>query len=267
MIHIVVALGQEAKPLIKHWKLKRSSQFSNLYFCADKLLVISGMGSVKSASALGFLVGLTGQKNIPKLNVGIAGHPYRDLGTMWAVNKIVDIQSDKTFYPGFSLLKNKQPSLPLSTVTKPVRIFDSKDCLVDMEGAGFFESATMTCNVEHIALMKIISDNQEQPFDKSRIPLIPEMIGAHLGEIDDVIMQLTDPRWAITQPQEDSTDGKLNTDNFSATQSHELKKLTQKWHGLKCGPIPSDITSQTNPKVLLQLFKARFLQESKKMSF
>ena len=91
MIHIVVALAQEAKPLIKHWKLKRSAQFSNLYFCADKLLVISGMGTVKSAAALGFLVGLTGQKDIPKLNVGIAGHPTRALGSMWAVNKIVDL--------------------------------------------------------------------------------------------------------------------------------------------------------------------------------
>ena len=81
MIHILVALRSEARPLLSHFDLEPMPggvAGSPAFAARDLRLVVTGMGGSKTAFAMEELRGLSRcEPAIAWLNVGIAGH--RDL--------------------------------------------------------------------------------------------------------------------------------------------------------------------------------------------
>ena len=83
MIHFVVALPAEGKPLIDRYGLRRRTLRSDypIYEGNDITLIVSGIGKVAAAAATACLHASTNDHRPGVwLNVGIAGHSQRPVG-------------------------------------------------------------------------------------------------------------------------------------------------------------------------------------------
>ena len=156
-INIVVAMKNEAKPLIDYWNLKQNS---NKIFLNKKKkinLIISGIGK-KNAEKAAKNIGEKTTKDIFFLNIGIAGHKNYKLGDIILISKVTDNSSKNSWYP--SLLWNtKIKKASLITVRFPKIRYKSNN-LYDMEASGFFLGARKFVGPERVQCIKIISDNE-----------------------------------------------------------------------------------------------------------
>ena len=110
----VVALRPEANALIKKFSLKSFSNHCNFPIYINRknghALVISGVGSIKSAVATMYLNKTFNPGQFAAwINIGIAGHFQGPVGTLFQVIKVVNNDNGKSFFPGlrFSKLAKK----------------------------------------------------------------------------------------------------------------------------------------------------------------
>ena len=196
MINIVVALPEEARPLIDHYRLKRlhSCKAFPVYTSSDIQLIVSGIGKINAATATGFLaaynpVGYTAAW----LNLGIAGCGNRQLGTAVLASRVTDAVSGRHFFPSI-LFEFEFDAAYIRCVNNPVNTYEDNS-VIDMESAGFYPAAMRFSTVELIHCCKIISDNEAAPletFDKTRVV---DLVSEQLPFIDGVIIGLA----AMTQ--------------------------------------------------------------------
>ena len=164
MIYLVIALNQEALPIIRHFKLKKNLNHNkfDVYENDQIKLIISGTGKIKSAIATTYILLKEPPKKSDKiLNIGICGSvsEKNKIGQIQVINKIEDNSSDKIYYPEILYTHNFSES---ALTTYEVPIYKSKhkntDKLIDMEASGFFESANMFVLSHNIIILKIVSD-------------------------------------------------------------------------------------------------------------
>ncbi len=77
MIHLVIALPSEAKPLLSHYKLKavEDSCGFKIYQKDEMALVVSGVGKSAAAAATAYLQAMTGNEpDRAWINIGMGGH-------------------------------------------------------------------------------------------------------------------------------------------------------------------------------------------------
>ena len=101
MMYFVVALDCEAKPLIAHYRLRRDRNAVGfaVYRNEQIALIVSGIGRVAAATAVGYLQALLGnQRNCAWLNVGIGGHRNYCIGDTYLAHKI-SLLSSNHWYP------------------------------------------------------------------------------------------------------------------------------------------------------------------------
>jgi len=165
MFYIITALSGEAIPIINHFKLKKDISYTKFdLFKNDQIkLILTGTGKIKSAIATTYLL----VKDNPRpedhiINIGICGTENEDykIGHVVLINKIDDYASRKTFYPE-TVFKHNFTEERLITFDKPVKkkdIINLPDCVVDMEGSGFYEAASNYFHAHRIHLLKIVSD-------------------------------------------------------------------------------------------------------------
>ena len=185
-MNFVCAFLHEATPLIDELGLKKenSSTFT-LYQKREHRLVVSGMGTEKIAQAVSFLRQLDQQPAVPWLNIGIAGHGSAKIGSAHLVVKCTDRKTQKSIYPP-QLFSSLLPKTILETVEKPVTEYKN-GLAYDMEGYGYFKSASRHSSAELVQSVKVVSDNPDNPichFDKSTVH---EMISSHLPSIVHII--------------------------------------------------------------------------------
>ncbi len=169
MIIFHTALFVEAKPLIEHFKLTKDiTNSSHQIFSKDDIfLIISGVGKVKAATAIGSI--LTKQKanieNLILINFGIAGsNSENEIEKLFLINKITDFASQKSFYSD-QIVKSTISEKEIITFDKPVsktnlQISIDKQ-IVDMESSAVWESARVFLSSSQIAIFKVISDSLE----------------------------------------------------------------------------------------------------------
>lgn len=160
-IAIVCALYPEAKSFIKYWKLKPVKSLGNWQvFQNDKIvLIISGTGKIASASAVSYLLSVN--RYLQKIwNIGVAGSSKQKIGDIFVIDQICDQSGQRTFYPDI-LANFKIPAANLLTVDQ-LDLSPKEIDLIDMEGSGFFQSANSFLNSDQIALLKVVSDNNQQ---------------------------------------------------------------------------------------------------------
>ncbi len=188
MICLFFAYHAEAKPFIEALKLKRIMHEKPFQvFTRDELrLVVSGSGKIRAAAAIvKFLSTNTGGEfqQLFVLNAGVAGSAsIRQPGVAYIINKVVDIDSGKSFFSD-CLLRSDFPESALSTVANPVNAADMSayDTLVDMEGAAFFEAASLFLGPEQIALIKVVSDFGAEEFAGPDAAM--KLMEPHVGQI------------------------------------------------------------------------------------
>lgn len=236
-LFIICAFHLEAKAIIDHYGLKKSTEplpfdyFSN----SDIGLLVCGMGKMAAASAVGFLAGMAIQSNgihIPRawLNVGLAGHRSHEVGTGFLINKITDTNTTVNYYPDLiSQLNLKNASL--ITVEKVENVYDSSS-LFDMEGAGFYCSASKFTTQEHIACYKIVSDNKIYSAANVDKKAVPHYVSENIEQINMIIEQLrlSINQYNATYKIPDEYYQYISNIHFTKTQQEQLKALINRWN-------------------------------------
>ena len=193
-------------------------------------LVISGMGSIKSAAAATFL------KNHLKINdysawinLGIAGFFKDPIGDMYQANKVVSKESGTAFFPGLRLSK-LVPAAILFTVSKPENGYKEK-ALYDMEAAGFCEMApSFSCN-ELTYVIKIVSDTPNSSSSLITKQLVRELIEKQLSKISDILSEIEilveEEKKRLSIPNEVLEFEKRF--KFTETNKYKFREIYRKW--------------------------------------
>ncbi|QWF70722.1 hypothetical protein KEF85_15585 [Methylomonas paludis] len=259
-LFIFVALQAEAKPLIQHLGLKKSVETHpfTIYTSHDTVLVLTGMGKIAMAGAVGYAMAKFAQGFSPiMLNIGIAGHRQHDLGACYLADKILNTATGRTFYPQFPFRHNITTTKVLS-FAKPQADY-SDDGLYDMEAAGFYEIAARFSTSELIHCIKIVSDNRETPLADFNLDRVNAWIDAHLPGISLLIDQLRRCRPHIAEIDDEDYRHLVEQYHFTAANAIKLKNLWQR-RLLLCPDIPLELEGLQNARQVLLRLEAQLQQ-------
>ncbi|OED43394.1 hypothetical protein AB833_03870 [Chromatiales bacterium (ex Bugula neritina AB1)] len=244
MLNLVVALPSEAQPLIDAFGLSRQqqSQAFPVYQSADCCLVVSGIGRCHSAAATAWLAALNPVKNAAWVNIGIAGHKNKPVGSAFCAHSIEDMAVSRTWYP--VQIASTLDSLALQTTDYPI-INYGNNTLHDMEASGYVQIALKYSTAELVQCVKVISDNENSPastIDKSKAQLL-------IGERIDEIRTYTNHLLTLAEelkPTDIQAMLSLFTAQwrFSVTQKRQLHRLLER-HQLLLGDLdhlPGELT-------------------------
>ncbi len=233
-LFVFIALSCEARPLIRHWHLKkhiRKHPFA-IYVNDERVVVITGIGKVAMAGAVGYTLSLFPDMQQPLLlNLGIAGHRQHSLGSLYMADKITDTETGKKFYPQLAFSVSC-PTHAVATQVKPHTDY-AENCLYDMEAAAFYEMAVKFSSSELIHCLKIISDNKQSPLENICEPLVEDWCTQQLPAIDRIVAQLDRLRQTSVTSTSELYPQLLEQFHFTATSAGRLKALLNRWHLLK----------------------------------
>ena len=253
---IFAALSCEAKPIIQSRQLKPipgKHPFS-VYANADCLLVVSGIGKVAMAGAVGYALALFPQAEHPLLlNLGIAGSRDESLGSLFLADKILDQDSGKTFYPPLvfnAVCKTKM----VITVAAPQQTYTA-DCLYDMEAAAFYEIAGKFSSAELIHSLKIVSDNASSPLANINPQRVETWVTENLRPISLLLTQLQALRQCLPVADDSLYQELMAQTHFSVSNTVILKGLLQRWQLLQpeCRPDWQDVNMNNGKDIIARL--------------
>lgn len=228
---VFCALLCEARPLIKAWCLERLPSSEHpfaIYVGGDRAIVITGIGKINMAGAMGYVLALFGNPKAPVLiNLGIAGHRSASIGELCLGHKIIDKETGRCFYPQ---LPFTVPCATYSVITHAMpETSYTDDCLCEMEAAGFYELAVKFSSSELIQVVKIVSDNPQSSLAGISENRVEDWITSQLAVIDELVAQLIS-LWQLNQaaamPLYQELLGQFH---FSVTNALRLKNLLQRW--------------------------------------
>jgi len=160
---LITALKAESDPFIQHLRLKRDSALDFPYFVNQKLnvgLIGVGVGKKNIKSRINDFFKLINHKEVQFINVGIAGgkKSRTNIGDLFIINKILDDNSDKKYYPEIIIDHGLNES-SITTVGAPVHDGGKKyDTLVDMEAHEICRAVYKLGFKNNLLIIKIISD-------------------------------------------------------------------------------------------------------------
>lgn len=169
MINIVCAMYPEASLLIKHYMLKRieNSAFQ-IYENSDNnvRLVISGVGRIAVATAVGMICGRYQLKNNEYIiNFGVAAGAGEFEKEVFLINKITDDSCNRTFYPDMLIASNLAEA-EVTTVDEVITnvgeiVNKGERILIDMEATAIYQAAIHFVGPHRISFLKLVSDSGE----------------------------------------------------------------------------------------------------------
>ncbi len=232
MIHLVVALPAEAKPLIRHLGLQRRPETGPFpIYDNDRInLIVSGVGKLKAAAATACLHTASGA--VPDhawLNIGIAGDGARALGEGVLAHSIKDAGTHSCWYPPLVFQPPCETTAVLS-VDEPVSAYPD-GCSVDMEASAIYATANRFSTSELVHCFKIISDNQANPAHSVSAASAERLVAQKLDEIEVIVRQLSqlaEEMMHLRTPP--SQLGRfLARWHFTVSERHRLHQLLRCW--------------------------------------
>lgn len=165
MIYVAAALTAEAKPLITYFKLKRDNEIKKYQVFKNEeiILIITGSGMMQGAIGTTYVLSsLNIREEDIFVNLGICGAVKEifQVGDIVLCNKITNNGNGKSFYPDM-LFRHKFKEGALESffhVVDKSMESEIKGELVDMEGAGIYEAASLFFSQHQINIIKIVSD-------------------------------------------------------------------------------------------------------------
>lgn len=231
MIYISVALGIEAKPIIKYFNLKRDNSIKKLQVFKNErvTLIITGVGILKSAIALTYILS---QSEIDEddifLNIGICGAKSEkySIGDIVLCNKIINSELEKSYYPDM-VFNHSFKEGSLESFNTPVYCGDEVvGDLVDMEGAGLFEATTYFFQSYQLNFIKIVSDYLDREVEKNQVE---ELILKSLPQIDNWLVERekfkVEKEIDFSLEEKNMIEELIKKARFTATMEDELKNL------------------------------------------
>ena len=230
----VVALKAEAQPVISILNLRSISNDLNfpIYTNAETghALVISGVGTVKSAVAATYLRIVCKVKSFAAwINFGIAGYYSEPVGQIIQAIKVSDLARNKSYFPGVRLTKIIAIA-PLYTVSQVEKAY-SQPALFDMEAAGFCEIVPSFCCNELMFVFKVVSDTPKTSVETISKKQITKLILQNTEKIYELISEISHivdgEKVRLSTPEEVLKC--LEIYHFSATTKHRFLQVYRKW--------------------------------------
>ncbi|MGR9051736.1 MAG: hypothetical protein ACU84J_03725 [Gammaproteobacteria bacterium] len=225
-IFIYCALPCEAKPAIEHFRLKKEIRVRPfaVYRRENLCLTVTGLGKQAMAAAVGYTQALLDGGEHPVLiNLGIAGHRTRSLGTPLMAHKITDAETGKNHYP-VPAYAYPCASAAVLTTSRP-QLDYAHDDLCDMEASAFYETAIRFSTGELVQCLKIVSDNAAAPADGLESHRVTDFIGAHLDKLAFLIEELGNLALSITSDPCADFDRLVELYRFSVSERTQLQHL------------------------------------------
>lgn len=263
MIHFIVALKPEAKPLIEHYQLKRLSQDKKtvyaVYTNKDNTisLTLSGIGKLNAACAVIETYQLFEKSKYDIwLNIGIAGHGKKDIGELIVINKIVDALSSKQYFPSF-IFKHGLTVSEIHCFDFPSNDYD--DVAMDMESCGFYELASKIGIVDFIHCLKVVSDNSEESLAGINAAIVSELVEKQIPVILDFINSLEKQQLEILNDSESASivNTLLAQYHFTVSQKHQLQQVIKNINNISdSNELALELTDSDNAKSILKKLHA-----------
>ncbi len=179
MIYIAVALGIEARPLIKKFKLKKDSTINRVQVFKNEkiILIVTGVGILKSAIALTYILSKVKiDSDDIFINIGVCGAKNEEfkVGDIVLCNKIINSESKRAYYPDM-IFNHRFKEGSLESFN---RVINSESGvtgdLVDMEGAGLIEASSYFFETYQVNIIKIVSDYLDGDIDSESVESLIE---------------------------------------------------------------------------------------------
>jgi len=197
---MMFALNCEAKPWVDLYRLKKANaEPFSLYVSSDTNveLIITGIGDIAMASAVGWIGAQSPRRQRVWLNIGTAGHASYALGTVLQVHGVANSAQGRAHYPPLTA-KWEQGTAALLSVAAPTENYP-EGAMVDMEAAAFFSAAMRFSSSELVQAVKVISDNSEHGLDELNADRITELMSEHTLELDryakNLVALVSDVQW------------------------------------------------------------------------
>jgi nucleoside phosphorylase len=210
---IVCALTPEAKPIIERFNLQHVQTEYGFKRYANKDgnlgLLISGVGKINIASALMWVQQFKHYDCY--LNIGVMGHGSAEIGTCYLINKVVDMATNRAFYPSINFKWREAVSM-LNTVDLPLDEYVEGQG-VDMEASAFLQASRKFVTAEHAHLLKIVSDNRQSDYRQLNAVKVQSLIEENINVVEKILSLL-------------SSTGIIKTDVFN----DDFLRMQSKWH-------------------------------------
>lgn len=232
-IFLYAALPCEAKPLVQHFGLKKATavQPFAVYFNKEICLTVTGPGKSAMAAGVAYSQALFAVIENPVLvNVGIAGHKYHVLGSLFLMDKISDFDSCKSYYPSLTFTPPCSTAC-IQTVARPQPAYD-RQSLCDMEASAFYETAVRFSSAELIHCLKVVSDNELSPVDNIQPKQVTLSIAAHTATLEALLAELSQLSGLITVPESKLFGQLTQRYHFTASEQEQLKNRLSRWAAL-----------------------------------
>jgi hypothetical protein len=236
-MNFVIAFQAEARPMIDHLHLKKVEGTQFPHFQSDEHnLVICGMGKARARQGAEYLLTHQEEKNLPWLNLGIAGHGNLNQGTAFLAGKIEDDESRETFFPPLIFPKY----LPVSSIIscKEPSSKYRPEYGYDMEAHAFYKALAGHSLRELIQVVKIVSDNPCSPLEQVNPKMASKWIEQNLENVMRLVRDMEKCWKEIrTDPEVENLHQKLlSFHRFSVTRRHQLHDLIRHLHAHKLDP-------------------------------
>lgn len=185
LVHLVVAVDAEAKPLISWFGLRRQQPDRGfpVFRHAHIALVVSGPGKANAAAATAHLHAACGYpRNALWVNIGVAGHRDLPVGSCQVAHAITDSATGRNWYPPQAITP-PWPGAPVMTVDTPDTDYACGE-LADMEASGFYATACRFSTSELVQVVKVVSDNAGHPAENLRASHLTALLGQQLDALD-----------------------------------------------------------------------------------
>jgi hypothetical protein len=273
MIFFVLSFYQEAKPLIEHFKLQKilSSKFE-IFSNNQIFLILTREGIIRSSIGTTFLLTrFSAQEKDIAINLGICGAKNRNFqkGDIILCHKIINHYTKKAFYPDIIVNHDMKEGV-LESFMIPVKKDIKEEIegdIVDMEGAGFFESASFFLPPHNIHCIKIVYDFLD--YEKIKKEEISNLIYHHIPKIENFIYSLLELNEYEKLPFEeenikDMVEKLKDSLNLTFSMTHELEKYL-KGYIIRKGNIPKEIFDFLNIKANSKKERKEYFERIKKL--
>ena len=185
---LITALKAESDPFIQHLSLKKDGALDFPYFVNQKLnvgLIGVGVGKKNIKSRINDFFKLINHKEVQFINIGIAGgkKSRTNIGDLFIINKILDDNSDKKYYPEIIIDHGLNES-SITTVGAPIHDGGKKyDTLVDMEAHEIFSTCSRLVPVHNISIIKLVSDHMDGQELFTQPSIVSELLKEKMDEI------------------------------------------------------------------------------------
>lgn len=204
-INVMVALQCEAKPIIDALRLSRNTSAALPWFYGELAgsalhLIVTGIGQLNMATAVGWRAAQANSKNDVWLNIGSAGHAEFAVGSAVRIARCAAADSDRAHYPPLvapwllsdtSGVATKGLVGELLTCNAVCDEYPAQ-ALVDMEGYAFFRAATRFSAAELVQSIKVISDNKSTHVESLNAQRLSELIDGQQAAIIEFAKRLAE---------------------------------------------------------------------------